>query len=113
MKIIGGILSLVVFFPISVSADTFISNSVSVSASNGVSTTHVRTISNGEVVEDTTISSTTPYQYKSSYSSEDGLSHTKVDTSINDKLTELNRLLDLLAKLQTLMSYYEKLQTKQ
>ncbi len=115
LKLSRGILLLILIsLPTLASASTIISNSVSVTANGGVGTTHVKTISNGEVIENTTISTTTPYHYESNYNSDDKTQ--TISTPVNndlEKIEMINRLLALLAELRTLMAYYENLQIKQ
>ncbi len=103
---------LLLVMPLSTEASVAVSNSVSVSSSgDGVSTMHVKTISNGEVVENTSISTTTPFHYHSSYTTEDGLK-TSLQTSDIEKLETIKKLLALLNELQTLMALYEKIYAK-
>ena len=112
------LLALLTTAPPAIASSSVIHNSVSVSADNGVSTTQVKTVINGEVVEDTTISTTTPHKYESRHTNRDGLRITyqnqqAIITDKNDELSKRTQLTALLNELRTLLAYYEKLLAQQ
>ena len=90
--------------PTVINAETVIKNSVSVTANGGASTVKVKTVHNGEIVENTIISTTTPFHYQSEY--ENGEIKSSIDKEESNQITRLNSLLNELRKLLTL---YEKL----
>lgn len=102
-------------------SSSVVQNSVSVSSGDGVSTTRVKTVINGETVEDIDISTTTPYRHESRHTRSDGRSTSYTGISINNneisaKGTGESRtalLTALLNELQTLLAYYEKLLAQQ
>ena len=102
-------------------SSSVVSNSVSVSSSNGVSTTKVKTVINGETVEDIDVSTTTPYRHQSSYTSDNGEATSYTNININNNNDNANSTEDsrttlltaLLNELQTLLAYYEKLLAQQ
>lgn len=109
------ILICLVFTPLASQAETVITNSVSVSTNNVINTTKIKTIHNGEVIEDINISTTTPYHYESNYQNKDKEIAVFTQTSSNiteddGRITQLKMLLD---QLQKLLVYYEKLLAEQ
>lgn len=107
-------LLLVILLPLQINAETVIHNSVSVSSNGGVSTTHVKTIHNGEVIEDTTIATTSPINYHSEYEDSSVTIQTNSDTSnINNGVdVKLEKLNALIKELLIILAHYEKLFAK-
>lgn len=94
-----------VFAPpaIASAATATVSNNISVSASGGESNTSVRTIINGETVEDISISSQDPITYTSIVTS------TTSTTTATSSAAEIEQLRALISQLQILLTLYEKL----
>ena len=104
-KIFNSLLVIVLLLtPTAIKAETVIQNSVSVSANGGASTIKVKTVHYGEVIENTSISTTSPFHYQSEY--ENGEIKSSIDKEESNQITRLNSLLNELRKLLTL---YEKL----
>lgn len=108
-KIFNSLLVIVLLLtPTAIKAETVIQNSVSVSANGGASTIKVKTVHNGEVIENTNISTTSPFHYKSEY--EKGEVKSSVKTSIDkEESNQITRLNSLLNELRKLLTLYEKL----
>jgi len=102
-------LLIVILLPLQINAETIITNSVSVSAnsSNGVNTAHVKTIHNGEVVEDTTITTTSPINHHSEY--EDSSVKIQTNTNTDNEEAKLEKLNSLIKELLIILAHYEKL----
>ena len=90
---------------------TVINNSVSVTSNDGVSTTHIKTVHNGEVVEDTTISTSSPINYHSEYVDSSTETYINVDTQ-TENAELVDKLNSLIAELNKILAYYEKLLAK-
>lgn len=107
------LLSLFVISTTTFASSTTIQNSISVTTNGGVGTTHVKTTYNGEVIEDTNISTTTSYKHNSKYTFNDDVieaAENNYETEEQDKIIKLSALLN---ELRTLLAYYEKLLAEQ
>jgi len=93
---------------------TIISNSVSVTSNNGVNQAHIKTVQNGEVIEDTTIATTSAINYYSENTSSSYETKIKTTSAATGENNEelLTRLNSLISELRTILAYYEKLLNK-
>jgi len=109
-KIISLTLLLIIILPINVVANTVIHNSVSVTASGGTTSTKIKTVHNGEVVEDVSVSTNTPYQHQSTYSNKTEQNNTEITQTDEAIIIQLQSLIN---ELRLILSFYEKLLAQQ
>lgn len=123
-SIVVTFICLILLTPSIIKADsTVIYNSVSVSANSGnggKSSASIKTIHNGEVVENFYISTTTDFTYQSGHmineSDKDSLvKHIEIKNNTSSLSVEnhVQQLTSLLNNLLTLLDHYEKLLDKQ
>lgn len=95
-------LMLALVLPFVVSAETVVENNVSVTASGGEATAKIKSVVNGETVEDITITGEDSISYTSNYTAE----NSTTSITINSTEDRNNQLRDLLNRLVSLLSLY-------
>lgn len=120
MKVLFAVLWLILLLPSPTQAETIIKNSVSVSSNGSQNTAQIKTIINGQVVEDTTMSSSSPLSISSRHTVDgDGEIQSMVSTNdpvvTNNKSTtkltqaEIIKMKALIEQLQMILKMYENL----
>lgn len=103
------LLAAILLFPMTLQAETVISNSISVSADNGTSQATVQTVVNGETIVDWTETSSSSISY--SETTVDPSNSITNTTETADASVERAQLEMLLKQLQKLISLYVTLTT--
>ncbi len=92
----------------SVEAETNVTQSVSVSANGGESHASVKTVINGEVVEDWSATSNEPIEYSQTISTTNATTTTEISTNPTQQKTDA-QLKEIISQLQALIAFYVSL----